>query len=525
MKFLGHSIAIAFSLSVLCCLPLIAPLADPAHLFVYHSNGSVESMFWAVLLDVGVLWFAWASVLSLAQRWRTLSVTVWTGIVLLGPWLALKDFQAMSPWPLAHRVSLAVFFGPTLCCLVPLAGWRGKFLPALIRVQRGAGTLLGVYAIYCALLLVQLLSASWEARALNRPLPLHSPLAEREQRSRVIWIVFDELSYQQIYEQRFAGLELPAFDAVANQAAIFTHVVPAGIRTEKVLPSLMTGLPVDAIRSSADGRKLMLHNVALQQWQAFNPRDTVFQDALNAGYRTAVAGWYIPYCRILPQVLDRCFWSSRQGERGGMYGDASFLANAVAPLSQVPAMGMRFLGLSKNASDRDGERHLDDYLDLSSVGDQYLEDGGNSFLLLHMPVPHPFGIYDRKRRVFATQNTTYIDNLALADQYLGHVFSLLKARNEWDSSTIVIMGDHSWRTQLEWVSAAEWTAEENIASHGGQFDDRPGYIVKLPYQTQGTKIDTPFSALRTRALLQKILSGRIRSSADLAAFVNTAQAQ
>jgi len=159
------------------------------------------------------------------------------------------------------------------------------------------------------------------------------------------------------------------------------------------------------------------------------------------------------------------------------------------------------------------------------VGDQYLEDGSNSFVLLHMPVPHPFGIYDRKRRIFATQNTTYIDNLALTDQYLGHVSSLLKARNEWDSSTIVIMGDHSWRTQLEWVSAPEWTAEENIASHGGQFDDRPGYIVKLPYQTQGTKIDTPFSALRTRALLQKILSGQIQSSADLEAFVNTAKTQ
>ena len=48
-------------------------------------------------------------------------------------------------------------------------------------------------------------------------------------RPRVIWILFDELSYQQVYERRLPGLQLPAFDALAAQATVFTHAVPAGI--------------------------------------------------------------------------------------------------------------------------------------------------------------------------------------------------------------------------------------------------------------------------------------------------------
>jgi hypothetical protein len=53
--------------------------------------------------------------------------------------------------------------------------------------------------------------------------------------------VFDELSYRQGYERRFPALQLPAFDALAAQATVFTHTIPAGIMTEKVLPSLLTG--------------------------------------------------------------------------------------------------------------------------------------------------------------------------------------------------------------------------------------------------------------------------------------------
>ena len=64
-----------------------------------------------------------------------------------------------------------------------------------------------------------------------------------------------------------------------------------------------------------------------------------------------------------------------------------------------------------------------------------------------MAVPHPGGIYNRSTRTFSTLNATYIDNLALADSYLAHVRSLLKAQGKWDSSAVVIMGDHSWRTK------------------------------------------------------------------------------
>ena len=84
------------------------------------------------------------------------------------------------------------------------------------------------------------------------------------------------------------------------------------------------------------------------------------------------------------------------------------------------------------------------------------------------------------------------------------------------------MGDHSWRTQLIWAGSRFWTPEDVAASRGGNFDDRPAYIVKLAYQSRPLRIDEAFPALRTRALLRGVLSGRIQSSADLIEFADGA---
>ena len=37
-------------------------------------------------------------------------------------------------------------------------------------------------------------------------------------------------------------------------------------------------------------------------------------------------------------------------------------------------------------------------------------------------------------------------NLALCDDYLGHVRKELEDNGTWDSTTLVLMGDNSWRT-------------------------------------------------------------------------------
>ncbi len=190
---------------------------------------------------------------------------------------------------------------------------------------------------------------------------------------------------------------------------------------------------------------------------------------------------------------------------------------------------MRFFGMGariaslfpESARLGDGDpirQHLSDYLALANAADQMLEDRTAGFVLIHMPIPHPHGIYDRKRQQFSVAHSDYLDNLALTDVFLKHVRSKLEQSGQWDSSTIVVMADHSWRTKLMWEETPGWTKEEEVASRGGQFDERPAYVVKLPEQHMGARIDAPFSAVNTRKLLDAFLAQKIRSKEELSAW-------
>jgi len=525
MRQLTHPTITAFGIAVLGCAPLIGPLISPNHLWVYHQSEPTASIFLAVLLDVLLLWALLTGVFLLARRHGRVRVVVWSAMVLMLPSLVLIEGVVLRAWSVPLWLEAGLFFVSLLCWITLIALWRQSFLPVFERVERVATILLAYAAISGVASVAQMIWCFARAGDSNTPIALHqdanSGLA-RGDRPKIIWIILDELSYQQLYERRFPGLALPAFDRLARQSTVFTHVVPAGLFTEKVLPSLISGAAVDKIRSSPGGRMLMVHHPAGDQWLLFDEHQTVFQDALDRGYSTAVAGWYIPYCRILPQVLDHCFWSSHTVPLARrMETDATVLQNAAAPWRNIAdllyAISHRQSGQA--VANTDASRHLEDYRELSFTGDRFLEDPSINFLLLHMPIPHPPGIYGREKKDCATCGSSYIDNLALADRYLDHIYVQLERSGAWDSATVVVMGDHSWRAHLQRNGTAQWwTAEDEAASHGGEFDDRPAYIVKLPRQTKGFRIETPFPALRTRELLRKMMSGEVRSPEDLAVF-------
>lgn len=522
MKRFSNSVLVALGMSTLCLLAILGPLVSQSHLVIYHISGPAMTIFLPVLLNLLMIWAIITLVLVVAERPGRHQVVLWSALALAIPWLLLKNITTLTESPLPHWLSMSVLAASLITFVILSTFWRSSS-PSFQNARRFVTTAL-VFASFSGLFMLgQLLWFAWQARALNAPLALHQRAAAspRTGGSRVIWILFDELSYQQVYGQRFPGLELPAFDAVARQSTVFTHVIPAGVYTEDVLPSLMTGRPIDHIRASADGRRLSLHDPASGKWLPFDPHRTIFQDALNAGYSTAVAGWYNPYCRILPQVLDRCFWTSQSSYPGGIVPSWSIAKNTMQPILQRIEATLRFHHdpAKSQGAFLNAESHINDYRELRQAADSVLSDPAANFVFLHMPIPHPEGIYDRRKKILAVGRFSYIDNLALADRYLAHVHSLLQQRGEWDSSTIVMMGDHSWRTNLIWDTSPGWTSEDQSASHGAQFDDRPAYIVKLPQQQAPARIDERFAAIHTRALLDAILDKRIGSATELSAWV------
>ena len=527
MKWITHPVLVALGIATLCTMSLPGPFISFPHEAVYHLAGSGPALFVPVELNICAVWGLLTVILWLAGRFRRLRAAVWCFLLATLPWILLKNVVSMFDLRLTERMAATAFIFPLAAMLGAAVLWWPERAAIFERVQGFASTLFGFSSLAGMVVLVQLFWFGWEARNLNRVRRLHQPssVSRLHPHSRVIWIILDELSFQQVYEQRFPGLRLPAFDDLATTATVFTDVKPAGGLTANVVPSLITGYGVDRLDVTGGGQLRALHDPVSGVWRPFDPRQTVFQDALDAGYSTAIAGWHIPYCRILPEVLDHCFWIVRSSYHGHMASDRGLAANLAGPYRGFGSATYRYLFMRGTTSSVDIDPsllHIADFTDLMSASDALLSDSSSDFILLHLPIPHPGGIFDRRRGTLTTRSSSYVDNLALADQSLAHIRQLLERKSEWESSAILVMGDHSWRTWM-WAPTVAWTAEDQAASHGGQFDDRPAYIVKLPGQRDAARIDDPFAATRTRALLDAILAGRLRTSDDLRTWVEQGQ--
>ena len=520
---LTHPAVVAFGIAMLLSLPLVDPLVEPAHTLIYHFDGPLSIVFYPVLINIAFLCILLTGLLMLARKPGRTRLILWTALMFFLPWVLLKSSGILLPWRVPHHLSLLVFLAGLTATATLLICWKPSFQRVFDHAQEFTATVLAFCALSGLVVLGHLCWRGWQARSTNAAMPLHHYAAARPtSHSRVIWLILDELSYRQLYEHRFPSLDLPAFDRLAGQATVFTQVAPAGLRTEYVIPSLISALPADAMRASADGRQLYLHDPIQHRWQTFDPHQSVFQDALDRGYSTSVSGWYNPYCRLMYQVLDHCFWTNHSPTQGGMSQDQTLLDNTFAPFRAYGNAIRHFIYWRKRQIPSDqpeAEAHIHDYTELLTASDAMLNDSSANLLFLHMPIPHPVGIYNRNTRRLTTGPSTYIDNLALADAYLAHIRSQLEQRHEWDSSTILIMGDHSWRTAPIWSLTDYWTPEEQNASDGGKFDDRPAYILKLPNQQQPAHIDTPYPAIRTRALIDALMDRRIQSTHDLEDWV------
>jgi membrane-anchored protein YejM (alkaline phosphatase superfamily) len=156
--------------------------------------------------------------------------------------------------------------------------------------------------------------------------------------------------------------------------------------------------------------------------------------------------------------------------------------------------------------------HRSDYTAVMARAKDILNDSRIRFVFVHLPVPHPPGIFNRKLYMLSDQGT-YIDNLVLADQSLGDLRRILQSTPAANNTTLIVSSDHSWRTFM-WRSTGNWSPEATHASRGG-YDPRPVLIVQLPGASTGEVIAKPVNALIVHRILQSLLRGHLQTPDDL----------
>lgn len=482
----------------------------------YHEKGSMLPILLALILDLFVLSLAVTGILAAGQHFlnNTLRRIAWIVVFCsaLAAFLRLANQELELPLGSRVEISILVFL---LLFLILFSLVKQKAFDQVVRYAVAVETglfIFGLFVIFqfawtCLLARADRgTEVGWQDAA--------ATVHRRADHPRVVWVLLDELSYQQVFEARDQnGLSLPTFDELRSHSVSFANVQPAENFTELAIPSMFYGQPIDKLRiGPSDSVSVRFESDHL--WHPFDSKETVFQDVKDRGENAAIVGWYNPYCRMLKEVVSRCYWLNDEPLEIGMSTSASILQNA----SRFPVGWLSsrlFLGPSPAVANR-----VEVYQDLLRHSLEILGDGNQSLVVLHLPVPHPPGFYNRRNGAFSAKPTSYSDNLALADLTLKNLSDAIHQSSVAGQTILLVSSDHSWRPQVWRPRMNTWSAEDERISPR-QFDPRIPLLVSFPAQREPFEVRGTFPAMKIRNLIGALLSGSLSTPQQLKLWAET----
>lgn len=269
-------------------------------------------------------------------------------------------------------------------------------------------------------------------------------LPVRQGGPRVLWIIFDETDYRLAFEQRPAGVVLPEFDRLRNEALCADQAYPPGDSTIISLPALLTGRRLSAVEHDDCDLALTLADTgATMDWSTM---PSVFSKARELGFNTALVGWYHPYQRLMGGSLNYCSWYPMPGfdvARATTFFES--IQEQLASLLGRIRLRQLYIAVCKGS--------LKDSVAVAA-------DPAYGLIFLHLPPPHFPWVYLPAQNDFtclgAGLPAGYFNNLMLADHELGALRHEMERTGQWDKTWVILSADHSWRISQAYVGVRDY---------------------------------------------------------------------
>src|SRR3954447_7786266 len=231
-------------LAMFYLLPPLAEFLSPARRQFYHQLLPVTMLTRGMLIDLlllGILGgIAFAFIYRATPRLRQI---LWLPIFFVAAWIAARDISTTMREPIlrGHLLQLAPYVpGVVLAIVAALLLFRPRIYDYCVRITAvvlAAGGIAVLLVVLPKLVMACFSHGPQEQAGFTRPVSNRW----RPGQTRVVWIVFDELSYRQAFERPQPGIDLPAFTRLAAESITFSELSPVGYETERILPSLISG--------------------------------------------------------------------------------------------------------------------------------------------------------------------------------------------------------------------------------------------------------------------------------------------
>ncbi|HEV2022281.1 MAG TPA: sulfatase-like hydrolase/transferase, partial [Terriglobales bacterium] len=443
------------------------------HTILFSTPLLAPAWTWRDLLAITVNVYAFAALfwMLISQGKRSRRLPGWhRGLYLLAPLILLRLLELRYYRPL-RRLWTAVEDDSLLILLTAATVLLAAY--AVVRWRRSLLVAAEVLTLCLfAFVPASFLQAAWVVhgdRAVARAELMASPplLPVRPGQRRVVWIVFDEMDWRYVFPRRPASLRLPEIDRLRAQSIYAESAFQSGLETSESMMSYLYGRQVYSVEPTGKANFRLLFLDEPKQIDGPGPPN-LFSKVRQAGFNTAMVGWFLPYCRLFKQSLNRCYLESMETRVRGSQPDlATSFRSQLRTLSPLEAR----------------QRHMERYLAMLQEAKQAAADPKLGLVVLHLPVPHEPAIYrrdDAELTIFNFRPDWYFDNLALADRTLGDLRMEMERAGLWDASTVLVTSDHS----LRWYAMLDQT-----------MDPRVPFLVKLAGQQQEVVYHAPLRSL------------------------------
>lgn len=476
----------AFGFAAILLLPNYIDLTSSAGDSRMRFPTPLTKIALAQLTDLVIVTLVFAGIMAMLRMLKAWPAIRWALLAVLPPFLLVRNLNVF-PFDVPNAAVLAVSL--VWIAVLAILVFRAPKLAG--RIGQAGSTILAGFAIFGLVIIWQLVSAAlWRPGPQTFAFPIPSRPASKP---RLIWILFDELAYKPTFESRDPSLQLPNLDRLRSESTLYTDVTPIAYRTTRAVPTLQLGEIVTDVEYTS-GNRYLIQIGNSSHWTEFNADESLFGIAKQRGITTSIVGWYVAYCPIFASVATECYWSNDDAQdRGPTSLDASFAENVWFPLRILVEQFIAPAKAWADVADWNSDGHIASVKDVSQHALATLAGSQADFIYLHLPAPHPPSFWDRRKGTFASGGS-YLDSLDYSDRLLGQILDTLQSKPRWAATTLIVQGDHSWRTQM-WRPLPGWSTEDERISHGGTWDPRPVLMIHAPGQQNPGAVTNPTSLM------------------------------
>ena len=249
-------------------------------------------------------------------------------------------------------------------------------------------------------------------------------------------IICDSLSWDVFFKNGNVDPTFKNFHELASQAHVCINVRSTGVKTEEALCQVITGNRYD--ESRLESTRWLVSTPGSSRFEPIPANETIFRDAVDAGYNNVIVGYYLPYSATFQSLLTRSYVIQPNSIYREAFQTMPRLVLFPGYIHHSESFEQAFVYYLRQVTNAPSNTFFYSHLNLPHHPYPYDEDGNLIGRVEHYKDLLLRGGRDSELLERYRNSIYYLDNK------IAELIQLLKRKGRFNNSLIIVTSDTNW---------------------------------------------------------------------------------